>query len=216
MAKIPNQSNLQVTFSKRRSGIFKKASELCTLCGVEVAIIVFSPANKPFSFGHPSVDSVVDRFLIGQKNSFMKYSISGNSNQISSNSHSVIHELNMNLTQLLSQLESERKKGQELDRMKSHCWWESPVDELSLSELEFLETSMEELKNKINLAREGHMIGSDHEISTAHFPQFFPMNGGAYADLGVLDNKPVDDFTAHNFATNVQATKDFDFVNKIF
>ncbi|KAG5061429.1 Agamous-like MADS-box protein AGL62 [Glycine soja] len=33
--KMTNKSNLQVPFSKRRSGVLKKASELCTLCGAE-------------------------------------------------------------------------------------------------------------------------------------------------------------------------------------
>jgi hypothetical protein len=60
MKKMSNQSNLHVTFSKRRSGIFKKASELSTLCGVDVALVVFSPSGKPFSFGRPNVDTVVD------------------------------------------------------------------------------------------------------------------------------------------------------------
>ncbi|PNY16678.1 agamous-like mads-box protein agl62-like [Trifolium pratense] len=36
MKKMSNESNLQVTFSKRRSGLFKKVSEFCTLCGVDV------------------------------------------------------------------------------------------------------------------------------------------------------------------------------------
>ncbi|KAL9317339.1 hypothetical protein ACSQ67_013856 [Phaseolus vulgaris] len=39
MKKMSNESNLQVTFSKRRSGLFKKASELCTLCGAHVALV---------------------------------------------------------------------------------------------------------------------------------------------------------------------------------
>ncbi|CAN1816143.1 Agamous-like MADS-box protein AGL62 [Linum perenne] len=63
MVKMMKDSNRQVTFSKRRSGLFKKASELCTLCGVDIAIIVFSPGQKVFSFGHPSIQAIVDRFL---------------------------------------------------------------------------------------------------------------------------------------------------------
>ncbi|XP_074361203.1 agamous-like MADS-box protein AGL61 [Apium graveolens] len=63
IAKIERKNHLQVTFSKRRSGLFKKASELCTLCGVEIAIIVFSPAGKVFSFGHPNVEGIIDRFF---------------------------------------------------------------------------------------------------------------------------------------------------------
>ncbi|GAB4838367.1 hypothetical protein Ancab_027901 [Ancistrocladus abbreviatus] len=63
IAKIEKANHRQVTFSKRRSGLFKKACELCALCGIEILIIVFSPAKKVFSFGHPDVDSLVDRFF---------------------------------------------------------------------------------------------------------------------------------------------------------
>nr|GFB95028.1 agamous-like MADS-box protein AGL62 [Tanacetum cinerariifolium] len=60
---MEKESNLSVTFSRRRSGLFKKASELSILCGVEIAIVVFSPAKKAFSFGHPSVQMIIDRYL---------------------------------------------------------------------------------------------------------------------------------------------------------
>ncbi|XP_055805518.1 agamous-like MADS-box protein AGL23 [Solanum dulcamara] len=59
--KIANKSSLQVTFSKRRAGLFKKASELSALCGAQVAVIVESPGGKLFSFGNPSVDFVINR-----------------------------------------------------------------------------------------------------------------------------------------------------------
>jgi len=62
---MSNESNLQVTFSKRRSGLFKKVNEFCTLCGVDVALVVFSPSEKVFSFGHPNVDTIIDRYLSG-------------------------------------------------------------------------------------------------------------------------------------------------------
>lgn len=63
MEKIEKEKNLQVTFSKRRAGIFKKASELNTLCGAESAIIIFSPGEKVHSYGHPSVEAIESRFL---------------------------------------------------------------------------------------------------------------------------------------------------------
>ncbi|XP_072151375.1 uncharacterized protein [Setaria viridis] len=53
----------QVCFSKRHAGLFKKVSELSILCGADVATVIFSPAGKAFSFGHPSVESILDRFL---------------------------------------------------------------------------------------------------------------------------------------------------------
>ncbi|KAL7236298.1 hypothetical protein ACSBR1_019549 [Camellia fascicularis] len=46
MTKMENESNLQVTFSKRRSGLFKKASELSILCGAEVGIMALLDVEK--------------------------------------------------------------------------------------------------------------------------------------------------------------------------
>ncbi|KAF8031786.1 hypothetical protein BT93_D0871 [Corymbia citriodora subsp. variegata] len=40
-----------------QQGLFKKVSEGCVLCAVEMAIIVLSPRGKPFNFGHPSADA---------------------------------------------------------------------------------------------------------------------------------------------------------------
>ncbi|XP_062186339.1 agamous-like MADS-box protein AGL29 [Phragmites australis] len=51
-----------VCFSKRRQGMFKKASELSILCGATVGVVVFSPSGRPFSFGSPSIEAVFDRF----------------------------------------------------------------------------------------------------------------------------------------------------------
>ncbi|KQK06427.1 MADS-box protein JOINTLESS-like [Brachypodium distachyon] len=61
--RIENQQARQVTFSKRRFGLFKKASSLSVLCGVELAAVIFSPGGKAFSFGSPSVDAVINRLI---------------------------------------------------------------------------------------------------------------------------------------------------------
>ena len=37
--------------------------KLSILCGVEIAIVVFSPGKKVFSFGHPNVEQILDKFL---------------------------------------------------------------------------------------------------------------------------------------------------------
>ncbi|KAM0824180.1 hypothetical protein ACQ4PT_070381 [Festuca glaucescens] len=60
--RIERKEARQVCFSKRRPGLFKKAGELATLCGAEVAAVAFSPGGNAFSFGHPSVESVLGRF----------------------------------------------------------------------------------------------------------------------------------------------------------
>ncbi|KAG2290060.1 hypothetical protein Bca52824_049664 [Brassica carinata] len=51
MKRIENKINRQVTFSKRRNGLLKKAYELSVLCDAEVALIVFSSRGKLYEFG---------------------------------------------------------------------------------------------------------------------------------------------------------------------
>lgn len=92
---MSKESNLQVTFSKRRSGLFKKASELSTLCGAEIAIIVFSPGNRVFSFGHPGVETVIDRYFT--RNPPQN---SGTMQLIEAHRNATVRELNMQLTQV--------------------------------------------------------------------------------------------------------------------
>ncbi|PHU07804.1 Agamous-like MADS-box protein AGL61 [Capsicum chinense] len=62
MKKIEKQDDRYVTFSKRRSGLYKKASELVKECDVDIGMIFFSPTGNPFAFFHPTVDAVVSRF----------------------------------------------------------------------------------------------------------------------------------------------------------
>lgn len=51
----------QVTFSKRRRGLFKKAQELSTLCDAEIALIVFSATGKLFEYCSSSMMQVIER-----------------------------------------------------------------------------------------------------------------------------------------------------------
>uniref|UniRef100_A0A0E0DRK5 MADS-box domain-containing protein n=1 Tax=Oryza meridionalis TaxID=40149 RepID=A0A0E0DRK5_9ORYZ len=44
--RIENSTNRQVTFSKRRAGILKKAREIGVLCDAEVGVVIFSSAGK--------------------------------------------------------------------------------------------------------------------------------------------------------------------------
>ncbi|KAM3404936.1 hypothetical protein ACQJBY_007811 [Aegilops geniculata] len=61
--RIENKAARDICFSKRRQGLFRKANELAVMCSAEVAAVVYSPAGKAYSFGHPSAEDIVDRFL---------------------------------------------------------------------------------------------------------------------------------------------------------
>ncbi|KAL0400819.1 UNVERIFIED_CONTAM: MADS-box protein [Sesamum latifolium] len=50
MKRIENASSRQVTFSKRRNGLLKKAYELSVLCDAEVALIIFSQKGRLYEF----------------------------------------------------------------------------------------------------------------------------------------------------------------------
>lgn len=50
MKKIEDATSRQVTFSKRRNGLLKKAYELSVLCDAQVAVIVFSQNGRLFEF----------------------------------------------------------------------------------------------------------------------------------------------------------------------
>ena len=56
---IEDADRREVTFSKRKSGLLKKVSELSLLCGAHVAFIVFSPGDRAFALGTPSVDHIL-------------------------------------------------------------------------------------------------------------------------------------------------------------
>ncbi|KAL6347495.1 hypothetical protein AAG906_026017 [Vitis piasezkii] len=176
MTKMTKESNLQVTFSKRRSGLFKKASELCTLCGAETAIIVFSPGKKVYSFGHPCVESIIDRFLM--RNPLPN---SGALQLFEAHRTTNVRNLNVQLTQLaevLNQLEAEKKRGEILGQIRAsqgQCWWEAPIDELSLFELQQLKVSMEELKKIVVSQAELLLMEGNANPSTFNKVNGYPM-----------------------------------------
>ncbi|KAL5557607.1 hypothetical protein UlMin_039843 [Ulmus minor] len=61
---IENQTNRQVTYSKRRNGIFKKAHELTVLCDARVSLIMVSANNKihEYSSSPHSTKSLLDEY----------------------------------------------------------------------------------------------------------------------------------------------------------
>ncbi|KAF5744337.1 MIKC mads-box transcription factor SOC1 isoform 1 [Tripterygium wilfordii] len=62
MRRIENATSRQVTFSKRRNGLLKKAFELSVLCDAEVAVIVFSPRGKLYEFASARMQETLERY----------------------------------------------------------------------------------------------------------------------------------------------------------
>ncbi|CAJ2648108.1 unnamed protein product [Trifolium pratense] len=148
MKRITNERNMQVTFSKRRSGLFKKASELSTLCGADVALVVFSPGEKAFSFGHPNADTVIDRYL-----SRLPSQNNGTVRLIEARRNANMCELHSQLTRLNDALDIEKSRRDELSHMnkmtETQYWWACPFDGMNFSQLGLLKNALAELKKRI-------------------------------------------------------------------
>ncbi|TYH26047.1 hypothetical protein ES288_A03G218700v1 [Gossypium darwinii] len=60
--RIDNSTSRQVTFSKRRNGLLKKARELSILCDAEVGLIIFSSTGKLYDYASTSMRSIIERY----------------------------------------------------------------------------------------------------------------------------------------------------------
>jgi hypothetical protein len=154
MKPIENEEARQVCFSKRRQGLFKKASELSILCGATVGSVVFSTSGRSYSFGHPSINDVADRFLSsvapGGLASGGASASHGGSGTTSGAVTDTVHRLNMEYLELQQSLDSEKKKKERLQEAAEKemggrvmQWLNANVFELGLAELQELQKWLE-------------------------------------------------------------------------
>ncbi|CAI5798766.1 myocyte-specific enhancer factor 2B [Podarcis lilfordi] len=62
ISRILDQRNRQVTFTKRKFGLMKKAYELSVLCDCEIALIIFNSANRLFQYASTDMDKVLLKY----------------------------------------------------------------------------------------------------------------------------------------------------------
>ncbi|BBH05093.1 AGAMOUS-like 62 [Prunus dulcis] len=156
--KINNKNYLKATFSKRRKGLFRKATDLCCLSGAQIAIITFSPGNKPFIFGHPSAETVVDRFLGEQASCTTDgdddegigpvEGEDGHEDLEASHDEEDIGSVDAEDCHEDSEAHQEDEAGG--DGEKVSVWWDEPIDEnLGLHELKKYKGLLECLKENV-------------------------------------------------------------------
>ncbi|XP_010428431.1 PREDICTED: agamous-like MADS-box protein AGL65 isoform X2 [Camelina sativa] len=97
--RLESSSNRQNTYSKRRSGILKKARELSVLCDIDIVLLMFSPTGRPTALHghHRCIGDVISKFaqltpqerskrklesLESLKKTFMKLDHDGNINEV--------------------------------------------------------------------------------------------------------------------------------------
>ena len=67
LKRIEDKNSRQVTFSKRRSGLIKKARELSILCETEIALFIFSARGRLYEFiTGDSLRKILERYQINK------------------------------------------------------------------------------------------------------------------------------------------------------
>ncbi|KAL4584133.1 hypothetical protein LXL04_008723 [Taraxacum kok-saghyz] len=147
LKRIENKINRQVTFSKRRSGLLKKAHEISVLCDADVALIVFSTKGKLCEY---STDSSMERIL----ERYERYSSA---------------EIQLNTTHNQTQgswsLEHAKLKARiELMQKTQRHFMGEEVDSLNLKELQNLEQQLDTALKHIRLRKNQLMLESISQL----------------------------------------------------
>ncbi|XP_038895446.1 agamous-like MADS-box protein AGL61 [Benincasa hispida] len=130
--KLEKKSTQQVTFSKRRVGLFNKAAELSILCGAEIAILIFTPHSKIYTFAHPNVDALLDRFLTG--NFVSPKPLPGS---------------NRDFSEAEAEFEMEKRGAAERLRNSDRFWWDDRLECMRIDELKRFRSSLLQLRANV-------------------------------------------------------------------
>mmetsp|Transcript_4296 Transcript_4296/g.13764 ORF Transcript_4296/g.13764 Transcript_4296/m.13764 type:complete len:476 (+) Transcript_4296:384-1811(+) len=60
--RISDERNRQVTFTKRKNGLMKKAMELSVLCDCDIALVIFNSNNKLFQYASADMDAILGKY----------------------------------------------------------------------------------------------------------------------------------------------------------
>ncbi|KAK4388950.1 UNVERIFIED_CONTAM: Floral homeotic protein GLOBOSA [Sesamum calycinum] len=183
--RIENSSNRQVTYSKRRNGIMKKAKEISVLCDAQVSVIIFASSGKMHEFCSPSTTLVdmLDQYhkLSGKRLWDAKHEHLDNEiNRIKKENDSM-------------QIELRHLKGEDISTLN--------YKELMVLE-EALENGVSTLKAKQNEMIEEENQNLQFKLRQLHLD---PMDDNVMESQGVYDHQGVADYEAQMpFAFRVQ------------
>ncbi|MCL7037979.1 hypothetical protein MKW94_021179 [Papaver nudicaule] len=169
--RIENATNRQVTYSKRRSGILKKAKELTVLCDAEVSLIMFSSTGKMTEYLSPSLNGNTKRV-------YDKYQQLSGISLWNSHYESLQNALN-------KQKEINRRLRREIRQRMGE-----DLDELTIEELRSLEQNLE-ASVKVVRDRKYHVIITQTETTRKKLRNHTEQNHGLLREFEpILDEDP--------------------------
>lgn len=160
--RLDNNSNRQVTYSKRKSGILKKADELSILCDIDIVLLMFSPTGKPTIYHgqRSNFEQVIAQFaqlppqerakrklesLEVLKKTFKKLDHDVNIEDFLGSSKQTVEELSNGVRVLQSQLSETHNRL---------SYWNNPEKIENVEHLRQMEDSLKESLNQIHLRKE--------------------------------------------------------------
>ncbi|KAF3666968.1 MADS-box protein SVP [Capsicum annuum] len=155
--KIDNITARQVTFSKRRRGLFKKAEELSVLCDADVALVIFSSTGKLFEFASSSMNDILGKYKL-QTSSHEKVDQPSLDLQLENSLNMRLSKQVADKTRELRQLRGEELEGLSLEELQQI---EKKLEAgfsrvLEIKGAELMEEN-KQLKQKMEMMREGKL-----------------------------------------------------------
>ncbi|KAL7122833.1 hypothetical protein ACP275_01G068600 [Erythranthe tilingii] len=149
MKKIANVAARQVTLTKRRKGLFKKAEELSILCDAQIGILIISSSSTPinfFNYATTSMKDIIERYNLHSKN-FDELEQPSELQQLVRDSN--LSEINKEVAE----------RSHQLRRMR-----EEELQVLSIDELQRLEQSMEAGLRRIRQKKEEKIMREINQL----------------------------------------------------
>ncbi|KAK2437640.1 agamous MADS-box protein AGL29 [Trifolium repens] len=140
MEYVKDKDARYVTFSKRKNGLFKKASELSTHCNARVGVFGFTPGGKPFAFGSPAFQVVTDEYLHEVQGESSNQNVENNEN----GNLNILNEELKNVTKELKKMKTKKDKNGKVLNIS--------LDDLTLEELQNMKARLKELHGDIEAA----------------------------------------------------------------
>nr|AFN68928.1 APETALA3-like protein [Magnolia grandiflora] len=152
--RIENSTNRQVTYSKRRGGIMKKAKELTVLCDAEVSLIMFSSTGKFSEYCSPSTTTkkIFDRYQQASGCSLWNShyeKMQSHLNKLKEENNNLRREIRQRIGEDLDDLEIEELRGLEQNL-------ESSIKVVRERKYHVISTQTETYKKKLRNLHEAH------------------------------------------------------------
>ena len=108
--------------------------------------LVHSLGKGVFAFGHPNIDAVINKYTTA----------SASSSCVADRNTSLVAEIqehNQHYAKVSEEVEIERKRKETIEESKvennGSFWWDEPIDNMGVEELQQYKASLEELKKTV-------------------------------------------------------------------